>query len=64
MGAQLATFIQGIGTGLKGRTCDGPLPDDSTFKIAFNYDDADIRYEVALAKFGLSLMSGQSARLL
>jgi hypothetical protein len=38
MGTQLTLFIQGIGAGLEGRTCQGQLPDDSTFKIEFNYD--------------------------
>lgn len=40
-GAQLKNFIDGVGRGLDGRTCDGPLPDGATFKIAFNYDGAD-----------------------
>ena len=43
MGVQLNQFIQGTGNGLAGRTCDGPLPDDSTFKIVFDYEGADIR---------------------
>jgi hypothetical protein len=44
MGVQLTNFIAGTGGGLAGRTCpDGPLPDDSTFGIVFNYDGADVK---------------------
>lgn len=41
-GGQLKSFIDGTGPGLKGRTCSGPLPDGATFKIDFNYDNADM----------------------
>lgn len=42
-GQQLLASIQGVGEGLAGHTCDGPLPEDATFTVGFNYENADTR---------------------